>query len=608
MNESQPQINPFKVFTPEDMNAEKVLELFVDPFTDFNKIQDVGHTMINGPRGCGKSMIFRYMLPDCQCLARNSTIKDLSFLAFLISIKNTGPNLTEFRRLTDKHADAILNEHCLVAYIASKAFYALSRYNLPKDEESATLARRFYSGAVVPLLQQCGMNEIATATTGSTVQEIFEFTARVCDMLYFGVVRYARRLAFLIDTALPYDSALCGFSDFLLPLFQELRTLPFLPNAPIYLLIDDADYLNQSQTIALNSWISTRTQQQVSIKVSTQLRYKTFATNAGLPIQSPHDYQLINIADIYTTRRSRYMNRMVEIVQKRLVNAGIHTSPQEFFPPDQEKEKEVEAIALRFRDEWNETGRGNRPEDDAIRYARPEYIKSLAGKSKSLSTYSYSGFEHLVHISSGLVRYFLEAAALMFDEEQSNNPDHRITAISPGVQNQIVRDEADSLMFSEFDKIRLEEESALLKDPRSSYTSDEIRVRMDRLQRLIMALGGAFKLKLLSNDSERRVFSVAMSGRPDREVVEIFDLGVRYGYFHRSSIGNKDGTGRTRLYVLTRRLAPYFSLDPTSFAGYLWVPSEILLSAMENPDALLRKMKHKGVDAVIDTGQLSLFD
>jgi hypothetical protein len=99
-----------------------------------------------------------------------------------------------------------------------------------------------------------------------------------------------------------------------------------------------------------------------------------------------------------------------------------------------------------------------------------------------------------------------------------------------------------------------------------------------------------------------------MSGRPDREVVEIFDLGVRYGYFHRSSIGNKDGTGRTRLYVLTRRLAPYFSLDPTSFAGYLWVPSEILLSAMENPDALLRKMKHKGVDAVIDTGQLSLFD
>src|SRR4051794_18022658 len=90
--------NPFKVLTPEDMDAKDVHALFVDPFTDFNKIRDPGHTIVNGPRGCGKSMIFRFLLPDCQCLALKRPLHDLPFLAFMVSIKNTGPALTEFRR------------------------------------------------------------------------------------------------------------------------------------------------------------------------------------------------------------------------------------------------------------------------------------------------------------------------------------------------------------------------------------------------------------------------------------------------------------------------------------------------------------------------------
>lgn len=56
--------NPFRVFSPEEMVAEDVCELFVEPFTDFSKITLPGHAMLNGPRGSGKSMIFRYLLPD----------------------------------------------------------------------------------------------------------------------------------------------------------------------------------------------------------------------------------------------------------------------------------------------------------------------------------------------------------------------------------------------------------------------------------------------------------------------------------------------------------------------------------------------------------------
>jgi hypothetical protein len=90
-------------------------------------------------------------------------------------------------------------------------------------------------------------------------------------------------------------------------------------------------------------------------------------------------------------------------------------------------------------------------------------------------------------------------------------------------------------------------------------------------------------------------------------VLDVFKLGVRYGYFHESSIGNKEGTGRTRLFILSRRLAPVFTLDPTSFAGYKFATNRILREAMEKPRTFVGKMRRDGVETVFDSPQLGLF-
>ena len=586
--------NPFKVFTPESMSAPDVHALFVDPFTDFNKIREPGHTIVHGPRGCGKSMIFRYLLPDCQSLASDRPLNAISFLAFLVSIKNTVPNLTEFRRLEDKHAEIILNEHLLVIFAATKVFQSLSLLDLPESAEASSEAHCYFDQIFSKRLRNCGGTPPDLPSDTESAKSIFHSMMQTCDSLYAEVIQYARRLAFLTGDMIPYTSALCGYTDFLLPLLASLPNLSFLPDGPVYLLVDDADYLSHPQTLALNSWVSTRTQGDVSIKISTQLRYKTYQTPAGLPIQAPHDYQSINIADIYTTRRGRYLNRLEEIIKRRLITAGIGATPREFFPADANQEEAIASLAEQIKSNWPTTGRGYRASDDALRYARPEYIRSLGGRSKSRNTYSYSGFEHLVHISSGLVRYFLEPAAVMYDEQQSSRPSEPVTHIPPTIQNQVVREEANRLMLTEFTRLRSQGEAQ--------------QSEMDRLYNLLTWLGGTFFLKLISSDSERRVFSVALSGNPDPEVLEIFELGVRYSYFHRSSIGNKEGTGRTRLYVLTRRLAPYFALDPTTFAGYLWTTSDILKEAMDSPSRLLRRMQKDGVEAALDGGQLKLFE
>ena len=190
---------------------------------------------------------------------------------------------------------------------------------------------------------------------------------------------------------------------------------------------------------------------------------------------------------------------------------------------------------------------------------------------------------------------------MMFNDQQSMSSTRPIACIDPGIQNDIIRDLSNDLMFTEFDKLFGDGDE-------TTATRDKLLTKKRNLHNLLKALGGVFHQKLISGDSERRVFSIAVSDNPDPDILEIFNLGSQFGYFQRSSIGNKDGTGRTPLFVLTRRLAPYFNLDPFGFAGYLFVTNERLREAIANPESFLRRVKERGVSEFFDERQLQLFE
>ena len=591
--------NPFKVFTPEGMTAKDAVDLFVE-VSDFNKIHDEGNTILNGPRGSGKSMLFRYLMPDCQMIARGTALSDLPFFAVLVPIKNTNPNITELRRLQLQSARAILNEHLLTCFVASKLFKAIMDTAPPTPEPLWQQATVDLYESVADGFRRSG-GTVQSASLQPPYTDVLAACLNLCDTAYADTTLYAKRLSFS-QSPLAYEGALCDFTTFLCPLIERVRGLPYFPDAAVYLLIDDADLLSPDQTRIVNSWIATRTSSTVSIKLSTQHDYSTFQTFSGQQIRAPHDYQEINMLDIYTTKHSAYVSNVHDIVVKRLIKAETAVDdPAEFFPVDEDQEASIRDIANEIKGNWPTSGRGHRVSDDVARYARPEFIRRLGGPAKSTSTYSYAGFEQLVHISSGQVRYFLEPAAEMYDEAKAESGGAPVSFIRTGIQNQAVRKEADKLMFTDFEKIRND------TDLENTTADDSHREVIDRLRNVVRFLGGLFYRKLVSEDSERRVFSVAVSGDPDRDVSAIFEVGVGHGFFHRSSIGNKDGTGRTRLYVLTRRLAPYFNLDPSSFAGYQFITNNRLRESMAHPDRLLRRIRETGFDSLTDDRQLELF-
>ena len=149
-----------------------------------------------------------------------------------------------------------------------------------------------------------------------------------------------------------------------------------------------------------------------------------------------------------------------------------------------------------------------------------------------------------------MVRYFIICAQKMFDNasRSCNDTDFIPQFISPDIQSDVVRKHADLVL----------DEIANAKQKRCITSTREDWIR---IKHLIEGLANIFKAKMLSNDSERRVFSFAFQDEPTSEIERLLDLAVSEGYLMKGFISRKEGTGRRILYVLTRRVAPAYNLS-----------------------------------------------
>lgn len=591
-----PGSNPFAVHTPEDIPPDEVVDLFVNSMAELPGVTTAGHIMMHGPRGSGKSMIFRYLMPECQMIATGHSFSKLPFIGLYVGVKRSELGLTELRRLSAPSPDYYFLEHMMVMHV----LYKLSEV-LRKHASTDLVAANSLATFISQRLLRAGLDTGVNGNTLDSPTQLYQWFHGVTGILKDQANAFIRRIH--EPNAARYEGPLCGYAEFFLPLIDELKAQGALPNCPVYLLVDDADVLGHAQTQILNSWIYMRTSMRVSIKATTQYRYKTFRTPAGSSIEVPHDYSELDTGQIYTRRSGRYHGLVTDIIKNRFKKADISSTVQEFFPNDPEQESKIDEIRNEYLTGVRKGG-ASRPQDNADRYARPDYIRdnlkgpsaSGAGSVKKGSNYNYGGYDQLIHVSDGVYRFFLGPAKEMYDAQVEKNGGVDVKQIEPRIQNEKIREEASLLRFKEFDRLSLDEKGEI-------GGVDKVK----RLQNLVKALGEVFHTILISRRSERKVFSIALSNQPDDIIYETLAFGVASGYFSESTIGNKDGTGRTRLYVLTRRLAPAFLLDPTGFAGYLFVTNDFLHQAMTDPDRARRSFERR-LGSDVGDHQLLLFE
>lgn len=565
--------NPFAVFTPEGLTADRVVAIFSTEMPGLGNIENAGHAFVIGTRGSGKSILFRYLEPDCQRLVTGKVLGELPFLSLYVSFRETQAQISELARFEDRHGEIFFNEHLLVLAIGAQVVLRLLRNNDIAADELSPLARELHD-------ELSSLLGGEAAGPSVSVGQVLKVMASRLQAAYRSAVQYVRKHGFMSET-LAYSGDLYGFDDLLLPLIDFLRAaLGILESAPILLLLDDADSLTETQTRIINSWVARRLSSRCSLKIAAQITaYKTMVTVYNTRIEAPHDYQEINLSDA-TSRASEkaYRSRIAGIVQRRLNTVGIVKSADKYFPEDNRQRIAIEKEERRLVSEWDAgRGRGYRARDDAYRYARPNFIAKLGGDRKSRSTYSYSGFDQLVHISSGVTRFFLEAAADMYSKSVALAPrgNKDIAEIEPRVQNEVVREHANRQMI--VDLKDLERDVQRLKgDPQQAV----------QLSNLIKGLGSLFESALIDETaSERKLFSFALSEEPTREIEDVLRLGVRYGYLFQGVIGRKEGTGRAPLFILSRRLAPLFNLDPMGFSAYKFLTTRSVELLMNDPEA-----------------------
>jgi hypothetical protein len=601
-------VNPFSVKTPENLAARELVDLFV-PYPEFSNLQVSGHQFLHGHRGSGKSMMLRMMCPDSQTIVRHCEVSELPYFGVYLSIKATELNAPEYIRLMQEVSGTVLSEHVLTTKMLSALLQAI-RSNCAASlhtHQRLVSLQNFVLESFYSKLKYAGWDSDPPVRSDSklaSVEQVLNHAIDLIDQVHTNTTQYIKRRSF--GQAVPYQGVLLGFQDVLVPLVQALADREITPKAPVYFLLDDADNLTEQQTQVLNTWVSYRMTGQLSLKISTQLNYKTYKTTSGIHIESPHDFSEINFTSVHTgSHKERYPKLIADIVRKRLVKHGSTTTdPYDFFPDDEGQKAAIQQIADEYKALWTQGKSGAyRGADDAYRYARPEYMKRLSGPSKQGARYKYAGFEQLVHVSSGIVRFFLEPAARMFTDQQLKNSGSPVTHISPAIQDQELRHHADQLLLNDFEKLQLEASDS--NGDSSEGTLEEIQ----KLRNVVFGVGALFRAHILdSNATQRRVFSFSISDEEDKEIAAVLKLGVIHGYFYRDSIGSKSGFGRKPLYVLTRRLAPAFSLDPMGFSGYLTLTSGTLKEIAARPNSFVNRLRKTGLSVIDESKQLSLLD
>ena len=541
--------NPFTLVTASKLSASEAVALWCDD-KRLDRITGRETCFIHGHRGTGKSMLFRVLQRDCQVLL--SPDEEPSFLAVYFSVRDSDFLIEELKHFDSDLQRYIICESQLSLLIAKQLFLIIGRSPevVPEDARESLIdlvvkrmsAAYRFSETAMPLIDRTSFCKAIANLIDVIEEEGQGIRHFIFKRLYASPASYDGPL-FL------YDALLGPMADFF---YDHCGVC-------LYFLIDDGDDLPEAHTVILNTWIARR-RASAAFKVSTMYAYKTWETRSGSAIQPAHDYVQYDIATRYLDGKGEsYVQLLKEICRKRLDRAGVRTSvgapvdPTAFFPKHELQEEKIGKVRERLMEEYAMKFTGRAIRDNVYRHTTSEYMREL-NRGKSLGSYCYAGFDTLAILSGGLVRDFIVCAQVMFDNASREMDGAIVESVSPAIQNQAVRAHADKL---------LEE----VGDARQKRVRDPSE--WQKVGKLVEGLGSLFKTKILSQDSERRVFSFALQRPPSERLGRVLMLAMSEGYLMRGYIARKEGTGRRALYVLTRRLAPCFSLDVSSYSGYL---------------------------------------
>jgi hypothetical protein len=571
--------NPFEYEAATKLTSEKILEFYIEDHNYSRFIRSRRNIMLVGERGTGKSMALLFnSFPVIQKKAQ-MTNQELGFDVICVYIPCNQPltHRSEYQLLKDYEA-SIVSEHFLVLSIMFYVTDTLSRVPnvLDGTDESA-----FKSHLTFALDLDLPPNETMLVALKQAIQKELSKSQKVLN---------AR-----VKDAF-YENAL-SFSSGVLPLLSSLRTVQKLKGSHFALMFDDVHDLNPYQQKSLNSWISYRDNTMFSFKVATaKVDQPTLLTATGGTILEGHDFTLIDMEQAYQSQYTDFGRLARDVVSKRLASINIKKTPDEYFPTSPQFERDIlkctEIVGGKAKQKYP-NGTPKQISDYVYKYARAEYFRS---RSPRANLPHYSGFDTLVHLSTGIMRNLLHPCYLMYDavySMQKNKGEQTIViqGIPYSTQNQVIIDRSDKTWN-------------WIRDGLDRNIEGCSREQGEQIYRLFDNLAMHFVERLYKHESEPRaiVFTISEMDIEERhELEELLRIARKAQILYTRSGSAKDHGRREIYYVPNRILWPERGLDPCGQHARVSIKARHLWAAAKNNTTI-------PMDRTEETGDQTLTD
>jgi len=588
--------NTFVVYSPEDVTQEEFKEIFIKEYTWINALETPKDFFIFGTRGSGKSMLLNYLEFSHQLCYYNHDL-----MKFFHDPNRTNKYIGIMVHATDeqlaahseRYKDLIENNFEEKPFVKTLCMHGLIMVFLYRILKTFTESKEMnkYVNSIDPAQVKKFCQKIWKSLDKRHVHKLdFELETKnteMFDVLADRFIKERANLVYYINDKLQmkeitYDGNYSDF-DFLLNFIIKIKDLLNLTGFSFYILIDNGDKIKKTMQLSIDSLIEKRKHKNVCFKVA--IKKGTYWDYWG--IEQPHDFSEIDIDELYSTQHTVYYSRIKEIANKRLELSGLNKDIESFLPESRTEKELLNKIKIELKEKYEQEYEESKDEFESKGLSKADYINNRISKYAQAELFrrlkktpkSYAGFNSIVHLSSGIIRQFLDLCSNMIEEKIKRKGDENITEINIKTQNDVIQKYADNFMDhleTKYKRLEIEgnkKEMLLYKG----------------LYDLIEALGKYYRARLMNPKlKEPRVFTFTLKDpNKDEEVERILQIGVNgeglTGCFFQSYwYSSKNGLGKYKGYAFNRRLCPRYRIDHISFRGRIELSTDDLKFAVKN--------------------------
>ncbi|MDZ4808388.1 MAG: hypothetical protein SGI96_08955 [Bacteroidota bacterium] len=546
---SKKPTNPFEYEAAVNFATDELIEYFVEDHNYSRFIQSGRNIFLVGERGCGKSMTLLYNSYQKQFYkaSKVNVQFDYSKVGVYVPCINVLFFKSEFELTNTKFKASVVSEHFFVLSIA----YELS--------------------AVLASIENVCTTE-KEVEIRNDLNYILNIKLENDQSVFKALTRYFQKISSETQNQInnsddSFSDRCVSFYSLLIPLMKIVKSVEKLATTHFLFLIDDAQDLNIYQIRALNSWIAYRDHSDFSFKVAVaKVRKHSFLTSAGSSIIEGHDFLSIDMEKPFQNRFSDFGQLVKDIVNRRLEKFNIDTSDAEIFFPINPKVaadfKYWEDIVQKEAEEMyaGQDDFKKKVSDYKYKYARAEYFRNRPSKA---NLPQYSGWEAIVHLSTGVIRNLLYPCYWMYDKEFSAKVDEAkgdkdkavVKEIRYSFQDDVIKEKSRDLWN------RIENDLFNNIDNCSTKQAKEIKNMFDQIALL-------FKERLMSKDSsEPRAITFSISAKNEltdeqlKELEEWLRISKEALILYDRKSSSKEFGEKVTVYIPNRLLFPDRGLD-----------------------------------------------